>query len=232
MDGWLYGAYTLAHAGLLVTLLRLFWRAPTFGAAALLLIGFGLLYDNAILALGSAIGAGPTLEALSWPRFWMHALFTPLLCLYGLELLQRAAVPWASLLRVRLVFWLLTGGLIGLGFFVDYAPLQLAPQTVNGVVRYLATVKHGPPIPAIGADVVLIVVGIVLWRRAGWRWLALGAAAMFIGSGAAGGLQSLVLGSAFEVVLLLTLVATERWIQALRLPASESAQALPAAAAS
>jgi hypothetical protein len=224
MDLWLYIAYTLLHVTLVGLLLRCWPGRPAFGWMILALIALGLVYDNAVLALGGLIGFGPALEALSGLRFLLHALLTPLLCLYAVELLPRAEVRQAVVLRARYAAGALTLALISFGLMVEYLALRLAPARLNGVTRYMAVDRHGPPIPAIAATLVLIGVGGVLWRRAGWPWLALGALVMFGGSAAAAS-ASPVIASAMEVVLLASLVATERWVQSR--PAAEEA-ALPA----
>lgn len=40
----------------------------------MLIVTFGLIYDNAILAGGGMLGHGDVLERLSVPRFFMHAI--------------------------------------------------------------------------------------------------------------------------------------------------------------
>lgn len=212
MDLWLYVAYTLLHAMLAVLLWRCRPGRPAVGWLILLLVTLGLIYDNAILAGGGLIGFGPALEALSEGRFLIHALLTPLLGLYAIELLPHAGVRPSVVLRARYGVGLLTLSLIAFSLMLDYLALELAPVRLNGVSRYMAVETHGPPIPAIVATLILIVVGGVLWRRTGWPWLALGALVMFGGSAAAAS-TSPVLGSAMEVVLLASLVATERWLR-------------------
>jgi hypothetical protein len=221
MDLWLYVAYTLVHGVLAGLLIRRWPGRPAVGWMILLLISFGLIYDNAILSLGGLIGFGPALEALSGLRFLLHALLTPLLCLYAVELLPHAGVRRAVVLRARYAAGMLTLGLIAFGLLAEYLPLRLAPVRLNGVARYMA-VDHGPPVPAIVATLVLIGVGGMLWRRTGWPWLALGALVMFGGSAAAAS-WSPVTGSAMEVALLASLVATERWAQAQPPPAAAAA---------
>jgi hypothetical protein len=65
----------LLQAVLLAWLWRL-WKSTGLLVAALLLVPqFGLFWDNLVVGAGRFIGFSPLLEALSWPRFWLHWLF-------------------------------------------------------------------------------------------------------------------------------------------------------------
>ena len=108
MDLWLYVAYTLLHALLAVLLWPCRPGRPAAGWTILLLVTLGLIYDNAILAGGGLIGFGPALESLSEGRFLIHALLTPLLGLYAVELLPHAGVRPSVVLRARYGVGLLT----------------------------------------------------------------------------------------------------------------------------
>ena len=71
--------YSLAHFAVAVFALRILRRYAAPGALIIAVLSVGLVYDNGIVALGSSIGIGDTLERLSWPRFILHALVTPVM---------------------------------------------------------------------------------------------------------------------------------------------------------
>ena len=78
--------YALAHIALFGWTLRLFLQHRYPATVPLLIVLFGLVYDNAVLAGGAWIGHGELLERLSVPRFFMHAFGTPLLMLSAIGL--------------------------------------------------------------------------------------------------------------------------------------------------
>ena len=74
----LFAVYALAHAGATTW----FWSRGQVRPAPytmLFIIGIGLTYDNLVLALGSTIGEGSLLLALTYPRHVTHVLLTPML---------------------------------------------------------------------------------------------------------------------------------------------------------
>src|SRR5690606_28225527 len=52
-----------------------------------LLVFAALVYDNAVLGLGSFVGEGAGLETANAARYWLHALVTPLLVLVAWNVL-------------------------------------------------------------------------------------------------------------------------------------------------
>ncbi|MFC3041702.1 hypothetical protein ACFOGI_15775 [Virgibacillus xinjiangensis] len=96
MDHLFYLFYSIAYLGLLVwgtvSARPDSWWNPQH---ALFLVMIGLVYDNSILALGRVLEEGTLLENLSYARYWIHALLTPTLVLYGWKTLERAGFSWA-----------------------------------------------------------------------------------------------------------------------------------------
>jgi hypothetical protein len=154
-----------------------------------------LPYDTAIVALGSTIGQGDLLRALSAPRLNSLFLTAPLLLIIAGGIARRAALPWAQ------SKWVI-GGLCALafGFFVYDAPRIFQfptqyPACFEDVVRYVASVKPeqactpgqagidvGGSVPwaALAGMLLMLIVGVRLWGQRGWPWLALGCVASFI----------------------------------------------------
>ncbi len=77
MSAVLFPVYVFCHLATLVSALYLARVHKAPGAWLVAVIAVGLVYDNAIVSLGTTIGIGPLLKSLSWPRFAMHALLTP-----------------------------------------------------------------------------------------------------------------------------------------------------------
>jgi len=196
------------------------YRAP--GALLTAMIAGGLVYDNSVISLGSAIGIGPILEALSWPRFAMHALLTPFMMIAVTRMGQAGGIRWTRTRAWTIVMWVLVVGGIMEGSLAHLIGLQLEPACINDIVRYTSNVTpsqfcfagqqagpgSGPPIPSIVGNFVTLVIGIALWRRNGWVWLMLGAIVMFAAASVPPSGFGLVPGNGGEVILLLSYAAT------------------------
>ena len=134
----IHAAFAVAHAVLVVWLWRLFSASGDArmrcATAIIGVIALGLVYDNGILAAGAAIGAGSLLEALSVPRFWLHALVTPMGIFAALQMLAIGWVDWASSGTVRGIVIAVVVVLIGMGVYVDVT-LELHAACYDGIVR-------------------------------------------------------------------------------------------------
>lgn len=175
-------------------------------AALVAVICVGLAYDSGAVAIGRPLGFGPTLEAVNAPRFWIHALFTPLLVVAAAALAARLGVAALARRSVRIAGGLLVTALIVLGVAADIVALRLEPRAYADTLRYGNAATAGPPIPAIVTMVALVVIGILVWRTVRSPWLCLGAIAMF--AAAAAGAAHFWLGNVGELLLQLAVVAT------------------------
>jgi hypothetical protein len=167
----------------------------------------GLVYDNAVLGLGRWLGEGSLLEGLSWPRFLVHALVTPLLIIVGFGAARSFGLGWAQRRDLHAAACSLATLLVGWGLLSEVFGLALEPQRDAGVLSYGAA-STSAPVPAIATILVLVAVGAALWKVAGWPWLAVGALVMFVASGLGG--VSPLLTNVGELALAASLVATER----------------------
>ncbi len=175
----LYFVYALVIVGLIVATLRLQpGRGRTY-VWLLLAVLVGLAYDNLIIALGAFIGEGDLLKTLNAGRFAGHALGTPLLAIFAFGVLRHAGLGWAQGKTWHVLVCLFTTALVGLGIYKDMISLELAPRVLADTFRYTNVAAKGPPIPSILTIIALVVMGIFLWRKTGWQWLALGALVMF-----------------------------------------------------
>ncbi|MBF6237579.1 hypothetical protein IU474_10920 [Nocardia otitidiscaviarum] len=78
---------------------------PSAPRRPLTLLGLGLAYDSAVFGLGSTLGAGATLHALSVGRFVGHAVLTPLLLVWAVEHVLGLRRRWAWMLALPLLAW-------------------------------------------------------------------------------------------------------------------------------
>ncbi|MEU0556864.1 hypothetical protein [Dactylosporangium sp. NPDC006015] len=163
-----------------------------------------LVYDNTVIAAGRFVGEGDALEGLNAGRFVGHALFTPLLIVVGAGLAGLAGLARGG----RRALTALAAVLVGIGIWADVVRLRLVPERYADTLRYVNDNAAGPPVPAVVAILVLIGVGVVLWRRDGWPWLFAGAVAMF--AAAAAGFAVPWLGNLGELVLLAAVVSSLR----------------------
>ncbi len=176
----------------------------------LLLVLAGLFYDTLVIGIGKFIGEGDLLKTLNAGRFYVHALLTPAMMIFGFGVLRKAGVKWAQGKTAHIVLCVITTLLIGLGAYSDILQLDLQTKTVADTLRYVneGGIK-GPPLPAILTIIFLIVAGISLWRNTGWMWLAIGAILMFIAAGAGMG-DMFYIGNLGEVILGFANVATAK----------------------
>lgn len=171
----------------------------------LLLVTAGLVYDNAMLAFGESLGFGQQLEQLSVPRYFLHAISTPLLILTALGFIQRTGAQWSTAKTTMVLVVLLVISLVVFGFWTDMVTLRLEAQQEEGLVSYgnASTI----PVAPIATIVALIAAGLVVWRRGGGVALLLGALLEFAAAAMGGAL--VFAGNLGELALLAGLVWTD-----------------------
>lgn len=212
--------YALAHIALFGWALRLFLQHRHPATVPLLIVLFGLIYDNAVLASGAWIGHGEILDRLSVPRFFMHAFGTPLLMLSALGLVRRSGADWARRGVVAGGLVALTLAMIAVGVEADLLRLDLVAKEQAGVISYGNASTAGPPIAPVATIVVLIAAGMVVWRRNGGLWLLAGAVAQFVA--AAIGDAIVIAGNLGELALLAGLIVTDARLSNSREPTLSS----------
>lgn len=197
----LYLVFTVLLVVFTVQAVQLYKGNRSSYTLILLAVLSGLAYDNLVIAVGSMLGEGGLLKSLNTGRFVIHALFTPAMSIFGFGVLRKAGVTWAQGKTAHVVVCVFTTLLIALGVFTDIFRLDLQPRVLLDALRYVNEGgMKGPPIPAILTIFFLIGAGISLWRKTGFKWLALGALFMFIA--AAMGMGDMVyISNLGEVVL-------------------------------
>ncbi len=210
MDTALFLGFATAYALLLVWGIALVARRRRRRTSDLaLLVLSALVYDNAVIGLGAWIGEGTGLEALNAVRYWLHAFVTPLLVLVAWSFLARAGVRWAKTVWARVIAVVITGALIVYEVIVGAASAQLVARQEYGTLSYSnENAPGGPPLMVLVVAAALLVAGIWVWKRQGWPWLCVVTVVMVIGSAVPFDIASGAVTNAFELVLLIGVLAT------------------------
>lgn len=206
-----YFGYSIAQAALAVWAFTMWRKERTAAALTLMLPPAAVVYDNLMIALGSYIGTGPLLEALTVPRFLGHALFTPIWIVTAVAFALRAGA-FAGRERTFVIgSWVLYGSMVVIGLINEV--FSFAGEIVyEGDVVYYTNVGRvfTPPPPSLTMLLVVLVCGaIVAWRTRGrWPWMLLGAVPVLLSQAGRTDEVAFVLINSSEVIMSLSLVAT------------------------
>jgi len=156
-------------------------------AVLVLIVVYGLAYDNLAIAMGAFIGEGALTKFLNMPRYWVHALFTPTMMIASFGALRMMGSKFAQSKTWHIIICVLTTALVALGSYVDIINLTLEPQSRAGVLKYVNTFEFmkGPPIPAVLTIIVVLIFGVMAWRGFNFKALFIGSIIMFLMAGAA-----------------------------------------------
>lgn len=211
MDTALFLAFSLAYLALLVWGAVLAKRHGWWTPANLpLLVVAGLVYDNTIIGVGRWIGEGDLLQAANVLRFWIHAFVTPVLVAWGLHTLRRTGFGWAQAAWYQVVSIAAVLTLVVIELLTEVRGLQIEPAWEYGVLSYSnAAPSSGPPAMVLVVAFVLLAAGAVLWWKRGWPWLFVGALLMMIGSAVEVPVESGAVTNAFELTLIVSIMATK-----------------------
>ncbi|WLR54066.1 hypothetical protein LC048_16420 [Mesobacillus subterraneus] len=214
MDPYIYGLYSLIYLFLFLWGLKLSIKYLLFSwLNVLLIVTFGLVYDNLVLAMGIVIGKGSFLEALNGMRYWFHAFFTPLLILFSWAAIREIDIQWVKGRTSFILAGLFTLTMIIAELIQNTIGVKLEPSQKYGVLSYDSAGSHGPPIMIIGVTAALLLAGIILWKRLKWKWMDLGVILMGIGSAVPIPLESDAATNGFELILLISLWATKAFLE-------------------
>ena len=204
-----YLAYAIGQAVLAVLTFRVWLSERTVTAFTLMLPMATVVYDNVMIALGSFIGEGALLEALTVPRFVGHALFTPIWIVGAVSLAIRfgAFAKWRRFASIG--SWALYGAMVIVGLLNEVV-FFAGEFVADGDVVYYTNVGRlfTPPPPSLAMLVTVLVCGVIIWRRAGWPWMTLGAVAVLVAQVVQGGEAAFVFINSGEVLMSASLYAT------------------------
>ena len=217
----IFALYAISHFAVVVFALRILSRYSAPGALLIAILSIGLVYDNGLIALGSYIGLGDTLEMLSLPRFYMHALITPLMIIAVVQVAIASGISWLNTRAAWTTIWVLTLAMIGYGIY-ELTILNLQPACFHGIVRYTSSASPaqfcfegqvsqpglGAPIPSIVAVFLIMGFGAVMWKRHKWPWFILGGVQMLLAAAVPFCQYGLVPGNGGEVILQFAFIST------------------------
>lgn len=207
MDTGIYLTITLLYAGLIIWGIWMSLRGQVrLGYYVLFAVTAALIWDNGVMAAGTAVGEGRLLELLNITRYWLHAFCTPLLVMVSFDQIRWAGSSWASTSIMKAVAWLFTAGLIVLELTTHTFSLQLKPLLEYGALRYVPVKEGaGPPVMVLLIMVPLFAAGIILWKRKITPILFLGTALMLAGSMITLPVESAAITNIFELLLIASL---------------------------
>ena len=215
MTSLVFLLYALGHLILFAGALALLLRHRQPATVPLLIVTFGLVYDNAMLASGGWIGHGELLERLSVPRFFMHAFGTPLLILTALGFVQRTGQAWTRSGILAGAAAVLTILMIGVGVERDLVNLELVAKQAADLVSYGNAAAAGPPVAPSVTIIALIAAGAIVGRSGGGPWLLAGAIAQSVAASL--GDAVVVAGNLGELALLTGMILTDRRLSEMHL---------------
>lgn len=214
-----YPIYGLIGCGLLIWAALLWRGSPSLGLAVAVAVLGAICYDAFVIAGGRLIGAGGLLIGLSWIRFVLHVLLTPLLLVAVVDLARRVGLPWAGHSNTWIAVWTIAAGLIALGIATDVVGIELEPHVFQGTLRYAEAVTV-PPIATIAVIILLVIISGVFWRGTRWPWLFAATVITLLSGGVPVSLAGPALTSGAEIILLGCLLITERRFGRMNIPAA------------
>lgn len=151
-------------------------------ALLVLIVVYGLAYDNFVIGLGATLGEGALLKMLNAPRYWVHALFTPAMIIAAFGALRMTGSKFGQSKVAHAVICVVATALIVLGSYIDIVKLNLVFEVDGGVSKYANdfVLMPGPPIPAVVTILFALAFGVMLWRNLKWPWLFVGSLLMFV----------------------------------------------------
>jgi hypothetical protein len=213
LDAYIHGLYSLAYLFLFLFGIKSTKKDSLLSLKnVLLLVTFGLLYDNTVLAFGHIIGEGAILKGLNMARYWFHAILTPLLVLFAWASARNTDSNWLRGKAAFLTASILTAALIVTELVQNTLGITLNAVRKYGMLSYEAAGTHGPPIMVIGVSFILLIAGIILWKKLKWKWMAIGVIIMIIGSALPIPIESEAATNGFELILLISLWATKDFL--------------------
>jgi hypothetical protein len=170
------------------------WRAHPNAITLLILIPLLFLWlDNFAIAAGAFISEGPIMTAMTYLRFYWHWQMLPLLLIVAGALARRAGFAWAQPKWVMALFCI-----VAVVFMIEDVPyiwqvtfqpacygetvrmtINVAADQVCAGTTPLARQASPSPLPAITVNVVLMVIGFMMWAKHKFPWLAVACAFMF-----------------------------------------------------
>ena len=205
MDIVVYLGVAAVHSIIAILIMRVASAQKSTALWLLAVSGIGLAFDNAILGVGTLIGAGDTLLTLNMGRYAFHAVGTPLLMVAGIVLARNGSVTWTWRRGMTILTYGTVISCILYGIY-EYFGGATYVESTEGVLRYVLAERSGPPLAAITTMTFMIAFGIGLYIHQKSWWMLAGALIMFM----AASMQLGVIANLGEVLLMVSLLMTAR----------------------
>jgi hypothetical protein len=192
MYSLMFAGFAVAQLALFVWLLRLTRTHHLAAGYVLLVPQFFLIWDNTRVALGILIGFGDFLYAITWPAFWAHWLSGCWLIIASGSILRLAGISWAEHRWVMGAFCLLATALIAHDLPLFWTK-EIYPVCEYDLIRYAGSVSESTrcipdqalvsntfPIAPVVTCFVVILSGLVMWRKRGIPWMTIGGIVMLL----------------------------------------------------
>ena len=177
----------------------------------LILVIVGLIYDNFIIAFGRFIGEGNILENANYVRFWVHALFTPTLIMFAWRICSGTGFGWAKKTSWKILFGLLTIGLILYELFTTIMGLELEPKWKNGILIYDQAVGPNRSLMVIILTIVITIIGFTLMKKLHFPLLFIGTIIMISGGILTIWIKNIPIMNILEFLFMVSLLLTKQF---------------------
>lgn len=185
----IYVLIAVIDIAVLVWALKLYQQYPSTALMLATVPLYLLWFDNLTIALGSTLGEGPLLLGMNTVRFLAHYICLPATFIAIGSMARQAGFKWAQPKLVMAAFcvlatyfivhdlWLFYNATFYHSCFADTLryTTHIAEYTVCSSEDVVGIGRRIPPTPAITLSNMLMLFGIYLWWKIGYKWLFLGA---------------------------------------------------------
>jgi len=199
-----------------------------------------LWYDNVTIAIGGLLGEGQPLLAMNYVRFIAHYALLPASIVAVATMTQQAGFKIGQIKIGKINVMIAV--FIGIAVYFAWHDLTLFsqatfyPSCFADTLRYTTRIAEYtacspdadigagssiPPIPAISMSLMMLILGIALWIKKGWKWLALGTAIALPFFGVPYSSTGGIFSNAGEPIITGSIVATAAWLSGWR-PGADS----------
>lgn len=174
------------------------------------LVIIGLIYDNFLIASGKFIGEGILLKKLSLARYWLHALFTPLLIVVISSICAKMDLRWAKKRFWKIIVFLLTIGLMFFEWRSSIFGIKLKAEWKNGVLTYEAVSGANLGMVII-ITIIFALISLIFMAKFHFPWLLAGTFTMILGGILTKWLKGFPIMNLCELLFIASLLITKQF---------------------
>ncbi len=191
-----------------------------------------LWYDNFVIGIGGTLGEGALLLGLNTGRFLAHYIALPMTFIALGAMAREAGFLWAQSKLVMGAFctlavyfilhdlWLFSQSTFYPSCFADTLryTTSISAFTACSPTAEIGAGKSIPPIPALTMTAMMILFGVYLWIKIGWKWLTLGSLGALTFFAVPFGPTGGIFGNIGEPIICAVIIATAAHIARRRHP--------------